>query len=216
MVVINQSRKIIILGDSGSGKTTLLKHLIDKFSQKWPCYIYNTDYEPFKMNDRIKPIKPDYNKNDDIEYLGDIITTLRAKKNNFILAITDLDKFYDKSSVLSKKSEPIKDLYGTGRHQRIFTIVETKQPRYIPSKILANSNLFYISKFTEKEDVMRLSNYADKKVLKSINKYYFLEIDKWTMQSRIVKLENDELKVIKEINKPNNDINQEQEDKEVL
>ena len=57
MVVINQSRKIIILGDSGSGKTTLLKHLIDKFSQKWPCYIYNTDYEPFKMNDRIKPIK---------------------------------------------------------------------------------------------------------------------------------------------------------------
>lgn len=202
MVVINQSRKIMILGDSGSGKTTLLKYLIDNFSKKWVCYIYNTDYEVFKMNDRIKPIKPDYDKTDNMDYLSDIITTLRAKKNNFVFAITDLDRFYDKSSVLSNKSEAIKDLYGTGRHQRILTIAETKQPRYIPSKLLANTNLFYISKFTELEDVKRLRNYANTKTLLSLKKYEFLEVDKWNMQSRIITLSNNEIKVIKNINNP--------------
>jgi GTPase SAR1 family protein len=201
----------MIMGDSGSGKTTLLKHFIDRFSKKWTCYIYNTDYEIFIMNDWIKPIKPDFNKNDDIEYLGDIITQLRAKKNNFVFAVTDLDKFYDKSNVLSTKSNPIKDLYGTGRHQRILAIVETKQPRYIPSKILANTNLFYISKFTEIEDVKRLRNYADSGVLSSLNRYEFLEIDKWTMQRRIVKLDNGQIKVLKELNPANKELQQTQE-----
>ena len=207
MITLNQSRKITIMGDSGSGKTTLLKNIIDTLSKKWVCYIYNTDYEIFKMSDMVKPIKPDYSKNDSLDYLGDIINTLRAKKSNFVFAITDLDKFYDKSNALSYSSEPIKDLYGTGRHQRILTIIESKQPRYIPSKILANTNLFYISKFTELEDARRLKSYVDIKVISKLNKYEFLEYDKWSGQSRIIRLDNDNIKVIKELNTTNNTSN---------
>ncbi len=207
MITLNQSRKITIMGDSGSGKTTLLKNILDTLSKKWVCYIYNTDYEIFKMSDMVKPIKPDYSKNDSLDYLGDIINTLRAKKSNFVFAITDLDKFYDKSNALSYSSEPIKDLYGTGRHQRILTIIESKQPRYIPSKILANTNLFYISKFTEQEDARRLKSYVDIKVISKLNKYEFLEYDKWSGQSRIIRLDNDNIKVIKELNTTNNTSN---------
>lgn len=176
------------MGDSGSGKTTLLTYLALNVSKKWSVYIYNTDYENFPIKDNLIPIKPDYNKVDDIEYLGYVINGLRAKYNNFCIIITDLDKFYDKTISTSKKSEPIKDLYGTGRHQRILTIIESKQPRYIPSKILANTNLFYISKFTEIEDVKRLKNYADVDTLKSLKLHEFVEVDKWTGSVRIVKL----------------------------
>ena len=207
MITLNQSRKITIMGDSGSGKTTLLKNILDTLSKKWVCYIYNTDYEIFKMSDMVKPIKPDYSKNDSLDYLGDIINTLRAKKSNFVFAITDLDKFYDKSSALSYSSEPIKDLYGTGRHQRILTIIESKQPRYIPSKILANTNLFYISKFTEQEDARRLKSYVDIKIISKLKKYEFLEYDKWTGESRIIRLDNNNIKVIKELNTTNNTSN---------
>ncbi|MEM0050108.1 MAG: hypothetical protein QXW39_06215 [Candidatus Bathyarchaeia archaeon] len=196
MVAIDQSRKICIMADSGWGKTTLTKNIISELSRAYKVFIYNTDFEVFPQSQNVIPLKPDINKVGDIDYLSLVITRLRANFSNFVLVITDLDKFFDKTTPTTIKSEGLKDLYGTGRHQRILTIIESKQPRYIPSKILANSNLFYIGKFTELEDAKRLRNYVSEEEIASLQKYEFIEYDKWNGEKRKVKIINGEITYI--------------------
>ncbi|MEM3264673.1 MAG: ATP-binding protein [Thermoplasmata archaeon] len=193
MVKINQSRKICIMADSGWGKTTLLKSIITELGAVYTVFIYNTDYEPMPVNKNIVPLKPDYDKVGDINYLSLVIDRLRAKFNNFVICITDLDKFFDNTTSQNIGASGLKDLYGTGRHQRILPIVESKQPRYIPSKILANSNLFYIGKFTEVEDVKRLKNYVTGKELSELEPHVFWEIDKFTGEKKKIMVKNGEI-----------------------
>ncbi len=202
MVKMNMTRKICIMGDTGSGKTTLLKSIITELSIYNKVFIYNTDYELMPISKNITPLKPDYEKSSDINYLSLVIDRLRAKMNNFVFCIIDLDKFFDNTTSNNIGAGGLKDLYGTGRHQRILTIIETKQPRYIPSKLLANSNLFYLGKFTEIEDLKRLRNYASVSELGVLHPYEFFEIDKWTGKKCKVKVVNG---TITAINSDNNE-----------
>lgn len=196
MVKINQSRKIVIMADSGWGKTTLLKTIITELGMSYPVFIYNTDYEVMPVNKSIMPLKPDYDKVSDIKYLSLVIDRLRAKFNNFVICITDLDKFFDNTTSQNIGASGLKDLYGTGRHQRILPIIESKQPRYIPSKLLANSNLFYIGKFTEIEDVKRLKGYVTAQELSVLEPHQFIEYDKWTGNKKKVMVVNNDITYI--------------------
>ncbi len=193
MVKITPARKITILADSGWGKTTLLKSIIGELSNYFTVYIYNTDYERFPEKDNIYPLKPVFDKVADINYLSLVIERLRAKYSNFVICITDLDKFFDNTTSLNIGSSGLKDLYGTGRHQRIIPIIESKQPRYIPSKLLANTNLFYLGKFTELEDVKRLKGYATMEELTALKPHEFIEYDKWENVKRHVMVVNNEI-----------------------
>lgn len=196
MVQINQSRKITIMADSGWGKTTLLTTIIKELSEHYTVFIYNTDYEQLPINSSIIPLKPDFERVSDISYLSMVIDRLRSKYNNFVIAITDLDKFFDNTTSQNIGSSGLKDLYGTGRHQRILPIIESKQPRYIPSKLLANSNLFYLGKFTEVEDLKRLKSYVTPQELAVLQPHQFLEIDKWSGKKQKIMVINNEIQVI--------------------
>lgn len=193
---IDQSRKIMILGDSGWGKTTLMLSIINELASRWHVYIYNTDFEQFPITNMITPMKPDINNVSNVEYLSLVIDRMRAKFKNYVFVITDLDKFFESTSPMSKISDSLKDLYGTGRHQRILVIVETKQPRYIPSKLLANSNLFYIGKFTEQEDIRRLKGYISAEEMAQLQKHEFWEYDKNTGNKRKVKVMDGEIQYL--------------------
>lgn len=184
------------MADSGWGKSTLSRYITDKLSASWLVYIIDTDYE-FENESRKNVIilSPDFDYAGDIKYLSSIIDRLR-EKSNFVLVITDLDKYFEDASVLVHGSKGLKDLYGTGRHQRVLPIIEAKQPRYIPSKVFSNSNLFYIGSFNEVEDTRRLKNYASVNELQALNPHEFIEVDRWARTKRKVKIVDNQLKYI--------------------
>jgi hypothetical protein len=184
----NSARKIMILGESGWGKTYLHFSLLNELKNHYTPFVINTDYENLPAD--VINLKPMYKHNSDIAYLSLIINRIRKQYNNVLISITDLDRYFDSTTSLTKGANGLKDLYGTGRHQNIPVIVESKQPRYIPPKILANSNLYYIGKFNEIEDIKRLRNYASTSDLLSLKKHEFIEYDKWTEKRRKVMVVN--------------------------
>ena len=66
-----------------------------------------------------------------------------------MLVIDDLDLFYDGNSSLSVKSKEIKNLFSNGRHQRVGCIWISKALKYIPKKVISNTDVFYIGNFIE-------------------------------------------------------------------
>lgn len=193
---LNQSLRIGILASSGYGKTYLTQSLIKQLAtqHKEIKYIYyNTDFESLDM---IKPLKnviifkPDKEFNDDLSYLNKFILEIRSKYSNIMLIIDDLDLFYDGNSSLSVKSKEIKNLFSNGRHQRVGCIWISKALKYIPKKVISNTDVFYIGNFVEKDDIDRLRGFVDVELIRKLTKPVFLRYDRRD-------LPNDRMRLVK-------------------
>jgi hypothetical protein len=81
---------------------------------------------------------------------------------------------------MSSEAFELKDLVGRGGHQRVGFIYAAKQPRFIPLKVISNSNLIYLGKFQQEDDVIALRNFAKPQQLNSLENHEFIEYDDWT------------------------------------
>lgn len=203
MVVINQDRGICIMAQKRYGKTYLMRAIIRELIGKYQIVLVNTDLEDefneFVPNSSFGDLRLPLDKIGDLKYLNLVLATIRSKMNNFILCITDLDKYYEDTNTLSKASSEIKDLYGTGGHQRILPIIETKMPAFIPKKTIMNNNLFYIGQYRDATNLQLLKNYATKDEIRNLVKPQFIEIDMWTNKRNVVEVKDNELTIIKEL-----------------
>jgi hypothetical protein len=202
MVQINQDRGICVVASKRYGKTTLLRSLLAELSQKYTVIIYNTNYENFDdiKNDNLAAFEPDPKRVHSIEYLSKVIKTLRAHQSNFVIVIIDIDAFFEGIGTMTIKADELRDLYGTGGHQRILPIIEVKAPKYVPTKILDNSNLFYIGNFRDLDNQDRLRNYASREELSSLDRHQFIEVDSWTGRRCLVQVQNGEIITLRELN----------------
>ena len=193
---LNQSLRIGILASSGYGKTYLTQSLIKQLAtqHKEIKYIYyNTDFESLDMIKSLKNVvifKPDKEFNDDLSYLNKFILEIRSKYSNIMLIIDDLDLFYDGNSSLSVKSKEIKNLFSNGRHQRVGCIWISKALKYIPKKVISNTDVFYIGNFVEKDDIDRLRGFVDVELIRKLTKPVFLRYDRRD-------LPNDRMRLVK-------------------
>ena len=201
MVKINQDRGICILAPKRYGKTTLLKSLCKELSTKYDVIIYNTNYESWDdiKNPHLAPFEPDAKKVHSIAYLSTIIQKIRANMNNFVLVIVDLDAFFESEGATTLKANELRDLYGTGGHQRIMAVIEAKAPKYIPPKVIDNNNLFYIGQFKDLDNNDRLHNYATRQELGSLKRHQFIEVDNWDNTRKIVEVVNGEIVTIRDL-----------------
>ena len=193
---LNQSLRIGILASSGYGKTYLTQSLIKQLANqhKEIKYIYyNTDFESLDMIKSLKNViifKPDKEFNDDLSYLNKFILEIRSKYSNIMLIIDDLDLFYDGNSSLSVKSKEIKNLFSNGRHQRVGCIWISKALKYIPKKVISNTDVFYIGNFVEKDDIDRLRGFVNVELIRKLTKPVFLRYDRRD-------LPNDRMRLVK-------------------
>ena len=203
MVKINQDRIIGVFAPSGYGKSVLVASLIDKIAEKGRVIWYDTDLEQYKysFNNNVKFFKPDIQRKDELRYLNEFIAGLRAETTDIYLVVDDLDKFFDANTSLSKASVELKNLSSASRHQRIAFIYCSKQPRYIPAKLISNTNLFYIGQFSEYGDLQKFKPMLNKrdilyegkntdsfaviKVLKK-DRHEFIEYDRWTNTIKVI------------------------------
>jgi hypothetical protein len=193
MPKINQDRGILIMARKRYGKTHLLKAMLKELRTRYTIIIYNTNYEDFTevtTPNTCVTLEPDRERLADIDYLSETIKKIRAHMSNFILVIIDLDKFFDGTGSQTNKAKELKDLWGTGGHQRIMPIIEAKMPRYIPPKVIANNNLFYIGQFKDPVDQVRLQSYATREELSGLTQPEFIEVDDWTNTRRIIVVQN--------------------------
>lgn len=197
---LNTDRKIGLFAMSGYGKSTLGNFLIESYSQKVPVIIYNTDYEDLKFNSKnVIVLAPDVHKVDDLEYLNRIIRKLRSKYSNFMLYIRDIDVFFDDKKSADKFAKELKNLASTGRHQRIGLIYESKQLKYMPLKVISNTNLIFFGNFSEVDDVKRLKNFAAKKEITSLKSPAFIMYDRITNERFLVHLDMERGKLVNDM-----------------
>lgn len=191
---LNQALRIGVLASSGYGKTYLTQNLIKQLANqnKTIKYIYfNTDFESLEMIKGLKNViifQPDKELNDDLQYLNQWILEMRSKYTNCMLVIDDLDLFYDGNSSLSVKSKEIKNLFSNGRHQRVGCIWISKALKYIPKKVISNTDVFYIGNFVEKDDVDRLRGFVNVDIVKKLTKPVFMRYDRRDLPSERIKL----------------------------
>ena len=167
MTKLNVSRKIGIIAPSGYGKTWA-GHVLAG-AVKAPVVVYDTDYEkdkglpqaPFAFSSlkNVTVITPSLEKGEELGYLDNFIRQCEAKLSNAFIYITDLDVFFDKGNSLSFETSALKGLMSKGRHQRLGVIYDTKQAAFIPSKVIGNTNLFYIGKLVSLSDRRQVQDY---------------------------------------------------------
>jgi len=188
---LTQDRIIGLYGMKGSGKTLLGNAIAEFLSKYVKVIIYNTDLEPISKNNKIEVYNPYSTDATDIEALNIWLKKIRANNPNAVIYIRDLDAFFDKNTSLSKYSKELKDISTRGRHTRNGFIYESKQPKYIPLKLISNTDLFFISNFTEADDLAHLKSLANPKELTAIpvQSHIFLMIDRWDNSKKYVKLD---------------------------
>ena len=188
---ITQDRIIGLYGMKGSGKTVLGNAITQFLSKYVKVIIYNTDLEPISKNNNITVYNPYDTNATDIQTLNTWLKKTRATNPNAVIYIRDLDAFFDKNTSLSKYSKELKDISTRGRHTRNGFIYESKQPKYIPLKLISNTDLFFISNFTEADDIAHLKSLASAKELTAIpvQSHIFLMIDRWDNSKKYVKLD---------------------------
>jgi hypothetical protein len=186
---LTQDRIIGLYGMKGSGKTILGNNIVEFLSKYVKVIIYNTDLEPIKKNTNIEVYNPYTTDATDMKQLNSWLKKVRAKNSNAVIYIRDLDAFFDKGTSLSKYAKEIKDISTRGRHTRNGFIYESKQPKYIPLKLISNTDLFFVSNFTESDDVLHLKSLANREELKAIpvSSHIFLMIDRWDNTKKYVR-----------------------------
>lgn len=191
---LNQALRIGILASSGYGKTYLTQTLIKQMAtqHKEIKYIYyNTDFESLPMIRGLKNViifEPDKELNDDLGYLNTFILDMRSKYSNCMLIIDDLDLFFDGNSSMSLKSKELKNLFSNGRHQRFGCIWMSKALKYIPKKVISNTDVFFIGNFVEKDDIDRLRGFVDINIIRKLTKPVFLRYDRRDLPNQRMKL----------------------------
>jgi len=186
---LTQDRIIGLYGMKGSGKTVLGNAIAEFLSKYVKVIIYNTDLEPIAKNKNIEVYNPYSVNATDIDMLNSWLAKTRANNPNSVIYVRDLDAFFDKNTSLSKYSKELKDISTRGRHTRNGFIYESKQPKYIPLKLISNTDLFFISNFTEADDLTHLKSLASSKELTAIpvQSHIFLMIDRWDNSKKYVK-----------------------------
>lgn len=175
--------------------------MLKELSSKFEIVIYNTNYEDFSdiETEHIAIFDPDKTRASSIAYLSEIIKRMRAAMNNFVLVVIDLDRFFESTTSQTIKAAELKDLWGTGGHQRILPIIESKMPKYVPAKVIDNNNLFYIGQFKDPDNQRRLKAYATPEELGALDRHQFIEIDDWTNKRCLVEVSNGEITTIREL-----------------
>ncbi|MEM3859082.1 MAG: ATP-binding protein [Candidatus Micrarchaeaceae archaeon] len=197
----SQDRSVIIMGQQGWGKSTLGNSLIRELSKHIPIIVFNTEGgKQFVQDKNVAVYNPDLEgRKDLLKLFNKFIVLLRAKFSNFGIYIVDLEKFFLEKSVISFETSELKDLYVSGRHQRILKIVESKQPRFIPQTIIANSNLLFIG-YLLQNDRKVLSDYVSREELRALKKYEFVCVDMWTGERCVVNSKFEFVKSLKSLN----------------
>lgn len=200
-MILRQDRIIGLYGMKGSGKTTLGNYIMKQYlNNSIRVVLYNTDLEKYSKHELLSVINPIEDNAINLEYLNKKLKEIRASSSNSMIYIRDLDAFYDKATSLSKSSAEIKDISTRGRHTRNGLIYESKQPRYIPAKLISNTDLFFIGNFTEKEDLLRFKSLSGN-ILYHLPMHSFLMIDRWDMSKKIIVYDtkSDSIKIIQKL-----------------
>ncbi len=192
---INTNRKIGIYASSGYGKS----YLASKISSiiKIPFYVYDTDREAsqgiYFKSDNVKIYIPPIAQSENIETLNEWLKEKLTLSNIFIY-IEDLDLFYDENSQLGRNASEIKYLASKGRHQRIGFMYSAKQLSHIPTKLRANTNLFFFGYFNNDTEIDKLKKIigtrAYKEIYSKINpqEHEFLMYDTLSKEMSIIKI----------------------------
>lgn len=195
MTQLNTNRKIGLFAPSCYGKSYLGAKLIKSLADSGQIvYIYDTDYE-FVNSDlfnhaNVRVHTTTQKLIQDLRHLNNYLSVLRRNNTNAFIYIVDLDVFYDKASSNSFDNSEIKILSSMGRHQRLGMIYEAKQTAFIPTKLISNTNLFYIGKFSTSQDMKKLNNVLAEAEFAQLNRqeHEFYEIDLLNNIKRIVKV----------------------------
>ncbi len=188
---LNNERVIGIFAPSGYGKTYLLMEILKNI--KTPIIYYDTDGEIDKIKANLEQHNinalifspPNDERSTDLNYLNEWILGLRAKYSNIFVVIDDLDLFFDAKTSISQSSKQLLNIASTSRHQRIGIIYCAKQLKYIPLKLISNTNLFYIGNFIEQGDLARVNplikpfDARNLKKYSSANPSEFVKLDRW-------------------------------------
>ena len=168
--------RIGVFGATGYGKTYLANKICEKIINKgYKVYAYNTNYEELVATETYEP--PKLNK--DIRTLVEWIINMRANYSNIMLRIEDLDTFFNNGKFLNEYSKFILDLFDDGRHQGIGVIYTAKLLRYMPLKLLSNTNLMFIGQYTEQMDLAKVKAMGiDDEIVIKLQKPIFLAYDK--------------------------------------
>ncbi len=176
MFKIYSNYRIGIFGATGYGKTYLANYLSKKIMDKgYKIYAYNTNYENLAATETYEP--PKLNKT--IKDLIKWIIYMRANYEDVILRIEDIDTFFNNGKFLNEYSKYLLDLFDDGRHQGLGVIYTAKLLRYMPLKILSNTELMFIGQYTEQMDLVKVSAMGiDKNIPIHLKKPIFLAYDK--------------------------------------
>ncbi len=168
--------RIGVFGATGYGKTYLANKICEKIINKgYKVYAYNTNYEELVATETYEP--PKLNK--DIRTLVEWIIKMRGGYSNIMLRIEDLDTFFNNGKFLNEYSKFILDLFDDGRHQGIGVIYTAKLLRYMPLKLLSNTNLMFIGQYTEQMDLAKVKAMGiDDEIVIKLQKPIFLAYDK--------------------------------------
>ena len=215
MMDVQQGRIIGLFGMKGSGKTTLTRYIIRLYNELLGirAVIYDTDYEDLEMlenalgKDKVRIGEmnnygmntyfiPDIKKSDNLAYLNESLKKIRAKHTNILLVVRDLDVFFDANTSMNKSAKELKDLSSRGRHTNTAFLYESKQPKYIPKKLISNTDLFFISQFAERDDIRAFKSIARSTELISMSKTYFIMIDRLTSERQVIRYDGQGLKKI--------------------
>lgn len=142
-------------------------------------YLYNTNYE--ENMEATEITEPTGTDNTDITQLNAWIIEKRsnAPANSF-LWIEDLDGFFQSSTIGAKTAE-IKRLFDNGRHQNVGVLYSAKNLRYIPLKLISNTDLLYVGQFAEQADLERIASIGiPKRAVLSLHDHIFIKFDKLT------------------------------------
>lgn len=189
---LNTDRIIGVYAKARYGKTNLIANILKRITQDWYVIMYDINYEQPKFrglsfNKHLIFHTPEERNANKLEQLNKFIKDMRTKSSNFFIYIEDLDSFFDDATSLSKDAFELKDLVGRGGHQRVGFIYAAKQPRVIPLKVISATNLMYLGKFQQQDDVQALRNYATAQQLSTLENRYFIEYDDWTNQKTRIK-----------------------------
>ncbi len=197
---LNVERIIGLYGMKGSGKTTLGRYFMDFYLKHGvKVILYNTDFETETPKANLEIFKPIEENAISLDYLNRKLKEFRATNTNTMIYIRDLDAFFDKNTSLSKASAELKDISTRGRHSRTGLIYESKQPRYIPAKLISNTDLFFIGNFAEAEDLRRFKFIGNTDILTTLPPHIFFIYDRWTGEKYVggLNLKENKIKVVK-------------------
>lgn len=190
MTNINTDRKIGLFAPSGYGKSYLADRIVR--SIRIPVMIYDTDYEAttkaYFRHPNVQIFRPEDTRSEDLDYLNEYLKTVTAMYTNRFIYVEDLDVFFDGNNQLGKEARLLKNIASKGRHHRIGFIYSAKQLAFIPSKLIGNTNLFYVGKFVAKQDVERLRNIVSMEEMDSLGEHEFWEIDRISGTKRKIKV----------------------------